>query len=59
MRTFRMDTLDKKIKLSELAKVLYSAEKKNNNRKKDKGRRCCLSDRIYSVPCRASCFAQI
>ena len=31
--------------------------KKDKDRRKVKGRRCCLGDRIYSVPCRAFYFA--
>ena len=34
-------------------------KKKDGERSKGKGRRVCLGDRIYSVPCRASCFALV
>ena len=30
---------------------------KDKDKRKDKGRRCCLGDRFNSVLCRASCFA--
>ena len=32
-------------------------KKTNLNRREGKGRRCCLADRIYSIPCSASYFA--
>ena len=31
--------------------------KKDKDRRKGKGRRCCLGGRIYSIPCRTSYFA--
>ena len=39
------------------SQLIDSAQKKNNNRSKGKGRRCCLGDRIYSMPCHAICCA--
>ena len=30
--------------------------KKDKDSREGKGRRCCLEDRIYSIPCRASYF---
>ena len=30
--------------------------KKDKDRRKGKGRRFCLGGRIYSIPCRTSCF---
>ena len=33
--------------------------KKDKDSRKGKGRRCCLGGRIYSIPCRTSCFAQV
>ena len=32
----------------------HPAQKKDKYRRKDKGRRCCLGDRIASIPCRVS-----
>ena len=37
-------------------KVQLSRLKKDKDRSKGKGRRCCLRDRINSIPCRASYF---
>ena len=34
-------------------------KKKDENRRQGKGRRVCLGGRIYSIPCRASCFALV
>ena len=31
--------------------------KKDKYRRKGKGRRCCLGNRLYSIPCSASYFA--
>ena len=31
--------------------------KKNKDRRKGKGRRCCVRDRIYSISCQGSYFA--
>ena len=33
------------------------AEKKDKDRREGKGRRCCLEERIDSIPCCANCFA--
>ena len=33
--------------------------KKDGERSKGKGRRCCLGDRMASIPCHASCFASV
>ena len=38
---------------------IYIAQKKDGDRSKDKGRRVCLGGKIYSTPCRASCFASV
>ena len=35
-----------------------TSQKKDKYRRKGKGRRCCLGERIYSIPCSTSCFAQ-
>ena len=35
----------------------HHMQKKGEYRRKGKGRRCCMGDRIYSIPFRASCFA--
>ena len=32
------------------------SRKEDTDRRKGNGRRCCLGDRIYSIPCRSSCF---
>ena len=35
---------------------IKKTKKKDKDRKEDKGRRCCLGDRIASIPCRTSYF---
>ena len=35
----------------------FAAQKKDKYRRKGKGRRCCLGDRIYFILCRTSCYA--
>ena len=35
------------------------AQKKDGDRGKGKGRRVCLGGRIYSIPCRPSCFTLV
>ena len=39
--------------------VTLPAQKKDIDRRKGHGRRFCLGVRIYSIPCRASCFAMV
>ena len=39
--------------------VGFEAETKDGERSKDKGRRVCFGDKIYSIPCRARCFTSV
>ena len=38
--------------------TIYS-QKKDGNRRQGKGRRVCLGEIFFSIPCRASCFASV
>ena len=37
--------------------TVHRSQKKDTDRRKGKGHRCCFVDRIYSIPCRSSYFA--
>ena len=41
------------------AVITRQPNKKDGDRSKGKGRRVCLGGRIYSIPCRASCFDSV
>ena len=39
--------------------IRFLAKKKDGERSKGKGRHVCLGDRVFSNPCRASCFVSV
>ena len=39
--------------------AVYESEKKDEDRKEGKGRRCCLVDGIHSIPCQTKDLAPV
>ena len=50
-------TLSLNLKLHTIMKWLI--KKMDGDRRKGKGRRVCLGDKMYSIPCPAICFASV